>query len=263
MPPLTNYDRYADIYDLAHTGTVDVPFYVELARESGGPVLELGCGTGRVLLPVARAGVEVWGLDIAQRMLDVARVQATGEPPEVQERIHLQQGDMTSFDLGRRFRLVYIPYRAFLELHAVEDQVRCLECLHRHLEPDGRLALSFFQPDFTMMRDPYFLSGTPSRRIPHADFDDPRTGHRVMAWSSMQFDPVTQVCREVRTYETMDELGHVLQRRNNRIDLRWTFRWEMEHLLARCGFRVEALYGGFDRRPVSADSKELVWVASR
>lgn len=91
----------------------DVPFYVEAARESGGPVLELGCGTGRVLIPTARAGIETVGFDLSAGMLEACQRRLRAEPPELRDRVSLHRGDMRNFDLGRTFRLVTIPFRPF------------------------------------------------------------------------------------------------------------------------------------------------------
>jgi len=125
----------------------DVDFYLALAREAaaaGQPVLELAVGTGRVAVAVAKAGVEVVGLDLSPAMLAVARRKAAGL------NLTLVEGDMADFELGRRFGLVYIPFRSFLLLTSVEQQRSCLACVRRHLEPGGRFALNFFNPDLPL-----------------------------------------------------------------------------------------------------------------
>lgn len=258
---LTDYDRYAHRYDLAHTGTLDIPFYVELARECAGPVLELGCGTGRVLVPVAEAGAQAWGLDNSRAMLARARERLAQADPAVVQRIRLVEGDMARFDLEETFDRIYIPYRGFLVLLTAEEQIGCLAAVRRHLRPGGRLALSFFNPDLSLFGDPTIFHGTAPRRLPHADHVDPATGDRVLAWLSLAYDPASQVCREVRTFERLDASGRVVERHHYTTALRWIFRWEMVHLLARTGFAVEALYGGFQREPPRARGGELVWIA--
>ena len=122
----------------------DVPFYVELAKETaahGQAVLELGCGTGRVTIPIAQAGVEVVGLDNAPAMLDVARRKAAGAGAGG---VRWVTADMRSFRLEQRFGLVIIPFRSFLHLLTDADQLACLSRVHEHLLPGGRLALNFF-----------------------------------------------------------------------------------------------------------------------
>jgi SAM-dependent methyltransferase len=125
----------------------DVPFYLELANEArnaGAAVLELGCGTGRVTIPVARDGIDVVGLDSSPAMLDIARRKAAAAAVDVA----WVEADMRDLDLRREFGLVIVPFRSFLHLLTDADQQACLACIRRHLLPDGRLALNFFVPRF-------------------------------------------------------------------------------------------------------------------
>ncbi|MBO0723689.1 MAG: class I SAM-dependent methyltransferase, partial [Blastocatellia bacterium] len=107
----------------------DVDFFVELARQSAGPVLEIGCGTGRVLIPTARAGGEITGLDLSSSMLAVCREKLALEPPEVRERVRLMMGDMREFALAREFSLITLPFRPFQHLITTDDQISCLKCI--------------------------------------------------------------------------------------------------------------------------------------
>ena len=112
------YDVSAKYYDSAYGKLaekevlVDLPFYVDMARQSGGPVLEIGCGTGRVLLPIAREGIEIEGVDNSGPMLAVLRKHLDGESPEVRAKVKLHVGDMRTFRLGREFPLITIPFTA-------------------------------------------------------------------------------------------------------------------------------------------------------
>jgi SAM-dependent methyltransferase len=126
----------------------DAQFYVDLAKETGGPVLEIGCGTGRVLLPTARAGIEIHGLDNSRPMLDVLRENAAGERAEVQKRITLHTADMRDFNLGRRFPVVTIPFRPMQHMFTVVDQVAALSSAAAHVAKDGILAFDVFYPKF-------------------------------------------------------------------------------------------------------------------
>jgi 2-polyprenyl-3-methyl-5-hydroxy-6-metoxy-1,4-benzoquinol methylase len=138
--------RYDRVTRALPVVTDDIPFYVGLARETaarGESVLELGCGTGRVTIPMAAAGAGVTGLDNAAPMIEIARRKATVADVEVT----WVEADMASFALDARFGLVAIPFRSFCLLLTEEAQRSCLACAGQHLLPRGRLALNFFNPD--------------------------------------------------------------------------------------------------------------------
>ena len=139
------YRGIADLYDhvVPYRERTDVDFFVEAARDARGPVLEIGCGSGRVLIPCARAGVPVTGLDRSGDMLAVCRARLENEPPHVRSAVNLVQGDMRQFELGRSFALATIPFRPFQHLVTVEDQLSCLACIRRHLVDGGRLVVPF------------------------------------------------------------------------------------------------------------------------
>ena len=145
---VVDYTHVAPHYDAtpAYGVRPDIAFYVAAAEEFGGPVLELGCGTGRVLLPTARAGLSIVGLDRSAAMLDICRGKLAGEAEAVRQRATLLAGDMRSFDLGRRFALVTIPFRPFQHLLTVADQLACLDCIRQHLAPGGTLVFDVFNP---------------------------------------------------------------------------------------------------------------------
>lgn len=136
------YDGFiADYYDespMVRGRTRDVSFYRDAVHEFGDPVLELGCGTGRIALALAAAGHRVTGLDISERMLERCNQKRAGLPREARERVHLVQGDMTRFDLGEKFRVVIIPFRPMQHLLELDEQISCLESVRGHLWAEGR-----------------------------------------------------------------------------------------------------------------------------
>ncbi|MDX1664013.1 MAG: methyltransferase domain-containing protein, partial [Candidatus Promineifilaceae bacterium] len=144
----SDYGAIADLYDYVtpYRRRPDVGFYVEAAQEWGGPVLEVGCGTGRVLIPTARTGLAVTGIDLSPAMLRVCRERLQQEPAAVRDRVQLIRADMRSFALGRTFPLATIPFRPLQHLLAVADQMACLRTIWRHLEEGGRLVLDVFNP---------------------------------------------------------------------------------------------------------------------
>src|SRR5215468_967154 len=143
-----DYNFIADLYDhtTAYRERPDVLLFVAEAERSGGPVLEIGCGTGRVLVPTARAGIEIVGLDLSEHMLERCRANLASEPEDVRSRVELVRGDMRTFDLGRKFRLATIPFRPFQHLTTVEDQLSSLRSIHNALADGGRLILDIFNP---------------------------------------------------------------------------------------------------------------------
>ncbi|MEW6751751.1 MAG: class I SAM-dependent methyltransferase [Candidatus Latescibacterota bacterium] len=247
--------RFYDRYFVGVEGDVD--FYVAAACQAGSPVLELGCGTGRVLLPLARAGLQVVGLDTSQALLEAAQGHLDGCPPELQARVRLVEGDMRSFRLGQRFRLVLAAYRTFQHLLTPADQEESLACIRRHLVRGGRLILDLFDPLGLIARE-----GLQTPICRDTDFVDPATGHQVLVYYTRTTDPQAQVLEQEVTFEEVEPAGRAVGRTHARLRLRYASRFEVEYLLARCGFEVEALYGDFGRSPYPGYG-EQVWVLRR
>ena len=261
------YDGFiADYYDespLVRGRTRDVNFYLDAVHEHGDPVLELGCGTGRITLALAEAGHRVTGLDISERMLERCNRKRAALATEARERVHLVQGDMTRFDLGEKFRLVIIPFRPMQHLLEVKQQMSCLESVRRHLWADGRrvgekrgqLILDVFQTDAERMHDPVHQKESRVTEYATPDGRQVRITERVAAFHRAEQRNDVEMVFYVRDARGKEE----------RLVFAWTlryfFRYEVEHLLARCGFRVSAVYGDFDRSPLEDNSPEMIFVA--
>jgi SAM-dependent methyltransferase len=254
------YDEDAALfYDHYFSGVEgDVAFYVEVARHAGPSVLELGCGTGRILIPVAEAGVEVVGLDRSSPMLTIAREKLTRLPLDVQRRTELIEADMRDFELARRFSLVTIPYRAFLHNLSVEDQRRTLERVRAHLAGEGRLVLNVFDPRVDLLAAGHWRP--PAGRS--TEFEHPRSGHRVIVRADMRYDLERQLVSGEFRFEEISAANNIIASRRAPLTLRYVFRYEMEHLFTLSGFAVEALYGDFQRGPFRAGG-EQIWVVRR
>jgi SAM-dependent methyltransferase len=235
----------------------DLGFYVEEAKRAGGQVLELGCGTGRILIPTAIAGVGIVGLDLSPEMLAVAREHVSKLNEDVQTRIELLEGDMASFHLDRRFQLITIPYRAFLHMLTVDDQRNCLGCVREHLEENGRLILNVFDPRLDLIAAHI---GPPGALENEREFTDPETERRMRTSFATGYTPETQRVDCLQLFELLD--GDEEARTTLRLTLRWIYRYEMQHLLELCGFEVEALYGDFQRGPFKYGG-EQIWVARK
>ncbi|MGD8623227.1 MAG: class I SAM-dependent methyltransferase [Anaerolineae bacterium] len=254
----TEYDAFAETYECEYGLTsFDIDFYLEEARAAQPPVLELACGTGRVTLPIARAGVPVVGVDSSVEMLARARQKSAGEDLP----LRWVQADMREFELGERFGLAIVPARSFLHLLDPGDHVQALETIHAHLRPGGRLALNFFVPSVRILAE--HTASTAQMLKFSREFVHPESGGRVVAWESRHIDLHRQRIHVRFRYEELDSQERVQSIRHRAYTLCYIWPREMEHLLARCGFEIEATYGWFDRRPFDADSAEQIWVARR
>ncbi len=252
----TLYDPIA--YDTTAQGVPgDVEFYVSLAKEAhaaGFPVLELACGTGRVTIPIAQAGVQLVGLDRSPAMLGRAR-----EKSASLSNVRWVDGDMREFALPERFGLIVIPCRSFQHLLTIDDQLSCLRCVHRHLAPAGRLAINIYNPN--ILRIAEWLT-TRKGGLQLVGSGDARDGE-WKRWETAEYLPATQRQNVTFLDERLSDAGVVVSRVYRGLTLRYSYRFEMEHLLARAGFTIEALYGDHFRAPFEDTSPEMVWLARR
>ena len=255
------YETTAELYDYvpsyAYRGDAD--FYLDCCRSANGKILEIGCGTGRILMPVAESGCQITGLDASEQMLARCKQKLKDKPVDVQKRVKLAHGNMTNFDLSEKFSLAIIPFRPFQHLIEIVDQMSCLKCIHRHLEDNGRLIFDVF------LVDPRKMFGSQFTEDEVEDFtwiDLPdgrkfRRAHRISAkhWSR-QYNDVELI------YYVAYPDGHV-ERRVHAFPSRYFFQYEVLHLLERCGFRLVNIFGNFDRSPLTDDSPEMIFVAER
>jgi ubiquinone/menaquinone biosynthesis C-methylase UbiE len=254
---LTYYgDTWADVYDLTHTLTEDIPFWIEEAISCGGPVLELGSGTGRVSIPIAEAGVPILGIDNSTEMLKLARMKGRKlrlTPPL----LRFAKGDMRSFSADNaQFPLVIIPFRAFQSLLSVADQYLALNMIRSYLEPGGRLIVDIFMPDLEMLTE---HSSSP---VYNHESTELKTGNRTRVWSEYRCDNFNQIINTRWTIEELDANGAPKHKVTKYSQMRYLHRFETQHLLANLGYEVLQIYGGFDREPFSESSTEMIWIAT-
>jgi SAM-dependent methyltransferase len=229
------YDAIARVYDpWSASVTEDVEFYVAEGRASGGPVVELACGTGRISIPIAKAGIRLIGVDASAAMLEVA--QEYGRAEGVGELLDLRLGDMRDPPVTERVPLVLIPFRSLLHMTTEADRERALRAVRDLLLPEGRLIFDVFAPSAD---DVEATHGRWLEREPEiferADWDE---GERTLTLSVRQGEAASTML------------------------LAWLAPIEWRRLLVRAGFEVEAQYGWFDRRPY-VDEEDVVFVARR
>lgn len=239
----------------AYAARADVPFYVAeavRAARDGGRVLELGCGTGRILLPVARAGVSVAGLDGSRAMLARCREKLAAEPAPVRERVTLAEGDVRDFALGERFALVTAPFRILQHILRIEDQLRVLDAIARHLAPGGHLVFDVFNPSFRALlgHDGAEHEEAPALRLP-----DGRRFRRAYRIPRVRW--VDQVSETELIYYVSTDAGGTA-RHVQSFEMRWYLHAELVNLLARAGFAIADVYGDFARGTLTDASPEIV-----
>lgn len=240
--------RYYDaVYETASAARKDAAFYESLAVETGGPVLELGCGTGRVLLPIAAHGLECAGLDASAAMIAQCRAKPGGAA------LTLAEGRMEAFDFGpRKFALILAAFRVFQHLDTVEQQLACLARVRAHLAPGGAFAFDVFNP----IPD-YMVRETEPELLGETFLHEGRETKRYISMTRDRFRQLVHVAmRYVESREAGPPLETVV-----RFTMRWFWRYELEHLLYRAGFSEVTFYGDFDRSPLSPASPAFVVVA--
>jgi SAM-dependent methyltransferase len=249
-PHPQNFDDVVPLQGLAH----DIERYLGLAREAEGAVLELCCGTGRVAIPLARAGVHIVGVDISAAMLDRCRAKLSHEPEQVVSSIELLQQDIVRLDLGgRTFPLAILAFNSLLLLTDRRDQQAALLRIAHHLEPGGRVAIDVINP----MARP--LDGDPNVRpfFTRHHTERNRMYTRFAAIGPMEAD---QRQRLYGWYDELDEQGRVTR---TPYSMYWrpVFRAELELMLEASGLEVESVEGGHRGEPFAARSPRLFVVA--
>ena len=250
------FDVIADYYDLDLAGyEEDAGLYENLGRRHDLPVLDLGVGTGRVAIPLLRSGLHVVGIDRSEAMVAVARRKLEAlRPRRLAANLRLLKEEMTDFDLGESFGLIFCALGGFMHLRSQEGQVRALECARRHLAPDGLLVIDLpaFEPqEWEPGVQPLDLVWTRQ---------DAARGLLVSKFGSCQADRARQVQHVTHIYEEWGPQGS-LRRRLVTFELRYVHRYEMELLLSRAGLLMRELYGTYDLSPYDLNAPRMIFVA--
>ena len=245
----------AELYDLTvHDWDGELAFYKELAhhaRTQGSPVLEIACGTGRVAIRLAAEDISMTGMDHSPEMLAIARRKSTP--------VRWVQSDMRTLDLGETFGLIISPGHSFQFMRTPEDQVQALQTFRRHLTPGGVLVIHLDHQDVTWLGG---LLGEQGGKFEYGkDVIHPQSGRIIRRAHAWTYEPSTQTATVVSKWEEVEEDGSVLQSWTRQpMALHCVFRFEMEHLVARTGFEVLALYGDFYKGELTDRSTEMIWM---
>lgn len=241
------YDIFFETFDLG------LDYYLDLAQKAGGPVLDVACGTGRIMLPCLKAGIDVEGLDLFPGMLARLRQKASvlGFNPQ------LHQADMAGFRLPRRYALIMIPFNAFIHNLTADDQLATLQACRDHLEPGGLLTFDIYFPG------PWTAAPNGTREL-EMETPHPATGLPVRIWDTRTFDRVQQLQHSFNEIELLDATGAVIATHPSKTTLRWIYKNEMELLLRIAGFARWQILGSFDGRPLVHDTDAMIvqaWTA--
>jgi SAM-dependent methyltransferase len=246
-----------ELYDIVTPPSFrgDAEWYRSKARECGGPVLELGAGTGRITLGIAQAGVSVHALDADSAMLDKLRQKLANQQPEVQARVVVMVGDMRVFTLAERFALIIAPFRAFLHNLTERDQLACLDRVREHLRPGGCFAFNVFHPSLEYMaHHTGALAGIWRRADTFPGID----GGCIVRSESNRYDTVRQLVDSQHCYEEYGPDGTLTRTSLHRLQLAYLYPPDLRRLLKQAGFQSVQIAGGFDGRPFENDTDELV-----
>jgi SAM-dependent methyltransferase len=256
----TFYRLIAPDYDLVwgdlYAGE-DITFYRRLAAASPGPMLEMGCGTGRVLLPLARAGAVMYGMDNSLAMLEQLCARLRREDRAVQDRVTVVHGDIRRDDAGCRFPLIIAAGNVLHSFSERRDQRAWLRNVRRHLIPGGEFCFDLFQFDYQRLTSP-----PDSWRLDVERFDA-GSGQRIRCYSRCEHEPEFQRFRVDFRWEVVNGCGTTLRKESASMMQRWFTRGELENLLELEGLQVADYWGSFGREPFGRGSQQQVVRAVR
>jgi len=253
-----DYSITAPHYDACYAAKRlnDLTFYIELAKEIGGPVLDVGCGTGRFTIPIAQAGIHVTAIDASNSMLNILRRKLKDEPAEIRSRITARMGDMRDLNLDGRYPLIIIPFRAFQHLHSIDDQIAALTSLRQRLAPGGRLAFDVFFPIFDRL-----LTGV-GREMEEMNWKVSEVGRDLTIrrfFVKDSVDPIRQMFSGRFIYRKFD--GEVLINEEfDPLTMSWYTYSQLQLLFRQTNLQPVSEYGSFEKSPLRADSKEMIFI---
>ena len=250
------FDRFARFYDLDYREYEDdLPMVMELAQEVEGPLLELGCGTGRVLAPLAAAGHRITGLDLSPALLDVARqkLKQSGYAATVT----LVEADMRDFDLARKdFGFAFCMSNTFMHCASQDEQMNVLQAAYDHLRPGGLLLIDLFNPDIARLVQVDGLTELADMWV------DAETNVQCTKWSVRSLNLAEQLQETLFIYEEIFPDGRV-QKTVCPFTLRYLWQGEGSLMLEMIGFEVLEIWGDFEQNPYGDGSERLIFLAQK
>jgi SAM-dependent methyltransferase len=251
VPARNPFDRFPRLYDWEHDQyLVDVDVHIGFARRFGGPVLELACGTGRLLSPLASAGFAVTGVDSSAPMLERARARLAQRGLDAT----LLQQPLERLQLDGTFRTIILGLDSFGLLLRRDDQLGALRAARSHATHDARLVLDVANGNLRGANEP------PEELVHDLTQPDPETGRPITKFVLRRPRPEKQLDDLMLFYDEQDERGY-LRRSMVELKIRWFTRFELELLLQTAGWQVEEMYGDYDLSEFGPNSERLIVVA--
>ncbi|MBI5227258.1 class I SAM-dependent methyltransferase [Candidatus Micrarchaeota archaeon] len=242
------YEQMADFYDLVYSDKYDLQFYLNEAKKANGPVLEVACGTGRIYLELLGQGLPITGVDLSQKMLGqlVKKAKNLALKPDV------FRGDMRSFSIGKKFKLIFLPYRSFLHMLNDDERMLALANFRNHLMDGGKLILHTYNPSKFELELTKGMHHLETEQLKAPD------GSRYSLDWYLDYDDKAKIARyriELRL-ENGEKYSYEMQ-------LSYVGQKKMKKMFKECGFKEIKEYCGFDYGLVDANCKELIWVATK
>jgi SAM-dependent methyltransferase len=250
-----HWQRFAHWYDLDQgIFEDDIPLYLGLAERTGSPILELGCGTGRLVLALAQAGHQVTGVEREPAMLARAEEKVRLAGQAVAGGVALVPADFQTLELPERYRMAILAVNTWMDLPGPAEQAHVLQVVARHLEPGGLLVLDLCHPH------PAALAPAEGGLVLEKVLTDPETGIQAHKFVARQVDYAQQILRATFFYDEIDARGRVT-RTAATFALRYAHRAEAEQMLRAAGFAVEDVYGSYELDPYTDEAERMILVA--
>jgi len=242
------HNKFAPLYDFFQHGVKnDIKFYLDYFKNFEGKILEIGAGTGRITIPLLKQSLDVTALDIAPKMLEILKEKAKKENIEAKT----ITANMKDFRLNNKFKAIIITFRTLQHMYSVNDQLKALKNIKRHLMPNGILIFDVYNPSLKYIsKGNWQWQGNKAISLPN-------TKGKVKIDYRNQYDMAEQIMYQEFRFTYPDNRKEIIP-----LKMRFFFRFEIEHLLSRAGFKVKNLYGDFNKKPFKSDSAEIICIAS-
>ncbi|MFW5952701.1 MAG: class I SAM-dependent methyltransferase [Candidatus Natronoplasma sp.] len=234
-------------YDAWTERNTDIPFYKKQVKKYGDSVLELGCGTGRITIPIANEGYDITGLDLSKKQLERGKKKAEANGLD----IGWINGDMRNFSLDKKFNLIFTPFNTIHHVLTLEYMEKMLENVKNHLNPDGRFIVEFFNPDLDILnRDPTEVHDV-------IEYEDPEGKGKVKITESTDYEKAKQLMHLTWYY------SHDGSKKEREWTIRVWFPKEVDAIMKYNGFKIEHKYGDFDESPMTNNSAQQILVCRK